>query len=173
MKPGELMQQETESTRRVRLKVFYYLIQLFGEGGFKLTSDQHFRISRGPCTVEVNVNPWRHNESIVHFVGKVETAVELNWLLLRQLLDMNGQKLRFGSFGINEDGGIVVSHFALGSTLDKNELRYAIQSIAVLADQYGENISKTHGGESPGTGTIDKEYTMDGWEEIFEYDCEL
>lgn len=165
------MERESESVRRVRLKVLHYLRSAFGEGAVEATPERTFRVRRGPCVVEVAITPWLRNEAMVSFSADAASAVELRPSLFRKLLELNGRQLRFGAFGLSESGAIVVNHVVLGSTLDSDELKYAVQSLAVLADRSGERILDKYGNGE--VTQVDREYTTDGWDDLFDYDYDV
>ena len=167
------MPHRTESMRRIEHKIYYYLLRVFGEDGFEVMPDRKFRVRRGSCVVEVAVVPWQDNEALVRFSACVVKGAEVTEELIRKLMELNYQKLMFGAFGLDEEGDIVLSHAAIGTTLDKDELQYAIQSLAVLADGYDDLIVEKHGGRTMAEFLDGVEYTTDGWDLLFDYNFEI
>ena len=55
--------------------------------------------------------------------------------------------MRFGAFGIDDRGDIVLQHTIVGSTCDKEELQASVTAITTQADRYDDLIIQRWGGE--------------------------
>ena len=167
------MPYSTESMKRIQQKVYYYLQRLFGERAFEITPERTFRIRKGSCVVDVEVRPWQGNDALVVFSACVVKGADVSEELMRKLLELNGQKLQFGAFGLDQNGDVVLTHSAIGTTLDKDELRYAIWSMAVLADGYDDIIKERFGGKTMAECMGAAEEDCGCWEDHFDYEFVL
>lgn len=70
--------------------------------------------------------------------------------LLEYLVRMNDQ-VRFGAFGVDDDGGVYFQHAILGSEVTLQELRISVRAVAQTADRFDEHIIERWGGTPPGT----------------------
>src|SRR3954453_5182456 len=110
------------------------MTQLFGESAWTSPERPSFSLTYGSAAVDLYVLPWGDDrvfiDSFTWVVTGVEASAELYAYLLKENLSM-----RFGAFGIDEDGDVVFKYGIVGDTVDKEELRAAVMAVLQTADQ--------------------------------------
>jgi hypothetical protein len=106
-----------------------------------------FTIKSGSAQVMVLIRPYTESETIVEFVSNVVFEAEVTFELLHYLLRKNAE-LHFGSFGLLFDDTINFSYSIAGSNLDENEFVTALESVAIIADFYDNEIIARAGGRT-------------------------
>jgi hypothetical protein len=99
----------------------------------------------GSALVEVFVFPWGTDEAIINTRSYVVTGTELTPDLMRFLLRENSN-MRFGAFGIDDNGDVLFEHTIVGSTCDKIELESSVNAVLEIADDYDDKIVERWGG---------------------------
>ncbi len=99
----------------------------------------------GSALVEVFVFPWGKDDAVINARSYVVTDVELSPDLMHFLLRENNI-MRFGAFGIDENGDIIFEHTIVGSTCDKLELEASVNAVLEIADDYDDKIVERWGG---------------------------
>lgn len=135
--PGELIQQTIEKVSNY-LKEIYPNHISFGDGTFT--------IARGSSQVMIVVRPFTDTESCVECISNVVTSANVTPDLMRFLLRKNSE-LHFGAFGLLFDDTITFSHSLPGANLDPNELKTAVDSVAIISDYYDDIIVELAGGK--------------------------
>lgn len=126
-------------------KIKPWIEELFGE---IVIIDDHiplFSIPFHSAIAHVIINPWYDDAVITtraYVVSGANLAPDLLFFLLRKNVSM-----RFGAFGIDEDGEIVFEHNIVGSTCDKEELSASIIEVMRMADEYDDEIMIKWGGK--------------------------
>ena len=100
----------------------------------------------GSALVEVSVFPSGDDEAIVNTRSYVVTNVDLKPDLMKFLLQENS-KMRFGAFGIDDNGDLIFEHTIVGSSCDKPELEASVKAVLAIADEYDDKIVEIWGGK--------------------------
>lgn len=108
--------------------------------------DGTYYAKRGSTVVGIHVVPWM-NDVLVHVSANVVQHADLKPELLKTLLEIN-YRSSFGSFGLAEDGTIILRHTLLGSTLEKEQLVPSVLAVARHADEWDDKIIAMAGGET-------------------------
>jgi len=93
----------------------------------------------------VIVNPWNDDSIITvrsYVVYGAKLTPELLYFLLRKNVSM-----RFGAFGIDEDGEIIFECNLIGSTCDKEELNASVIEVMRMSNKYDDEIINKWGGQ--------------------------
>lgn len=135
----------TEAQKNTYKKVNKFLTQIFGEMIKKPAEKTVFLYQKGSTVTHIAIWPWRDNDAIVCVRSYVNFGAELVPDLLHHLLTLNND-MRFGAFGIDEDGDIFFEHTIVGSTCNKDEIKASVMAVSHTADQYDEQIMKKWGG---------------------------
>jgi hypothetical protein len=126
-------------------KVVGWMKELFGEMAFIRDDSPVVAISTGSAVTQVYVSHWGDDDAIVCVRSYVTTGTEITPELMRFLLEKNTD-MRFGAFGIDEDGDIIFEHTIVGSTIDKEELRASVKAVLSVSDNYDDDIVSRWGG---------------------------
>jgi hypothetical protein len=100
----------------------------------------------GSAFAQIGVFPWGDDDALITTRSYVVTGIELTAELMRFLLHENAG-MRFGAFGIDEDGDVIFEHSIVGSTCDQRELESSVTAVAATADEYDDRIVSRWGGE--------------------------
>ncbi len=103
-------------------------------------------INRGSTQVMVLVRPFTEKDTAVECIANVVSGADISAELMKFLLRKNAE-IHFGSFGLLFDDTISFSHCITGTNLDANELIVSINSVAIIADHYDDEIVKIAGGK--------------------------
>lgn len=135
--PQELMQATAEKVEKMLNKHFPEHIKF---------DNNSWTISRGSTQVMIIIRPFTYNETCVECMANVVNGANITPELLRFLLRKNAE-LHFGSFGLLFDDTITFSHSIAGMNLDDSEFINSLNSIAVIADFYDDQIVEIAGGK--------------------------
>lgn len=140
------MEFKTEAQKAVYEKVKGYAIQLFGET-INIPADRPvLGYQHGSAYVSVFIFPFMEDNATVCVRSWIITGAELTPDLMRYLLNEN-DNMRFGAFGVDDDGDIFFEHTIVGSTCDKEELKASMWAVAGTADKYDDEIRQRWGGQ--------------------------
>jgi len=112
--------------------------------------DKNFYVVRqGSAYVYILVVDWGEDRALVRFVAQLVRGVDLGPDLAMKLLRLNA-RMRFGAFGFVRDGACVTfSHTLLGGeTLDREEILATLRDVALVADEYDDQIIEEAGGQT-------------------------
>lgn len=137
-------------------KVKEYLGELFEEPYHDPEND-HFYVRYGTTVLEISVEPYGPEESVVTIMSYCVQDVEMEDDLLLGLLELNHQLL-CGSFSV-VGNDIFFAHSLFGSSLEPRDLLRAITSVATLADDYDDRIVARYGGQT----ALEKIQDTGGW----------
>jgi len=137
-------------------KVKEYLSELFEEPYHDPEND-HFYVRYGTTVLEISVEPYGPEESVVTIMSYCVQDVEMEDDLLLGLLELNHQLL-CGSFSV-VGSDIFFAHSLFGSSLEPRDLLRAITSVATLADDYDDRIVARYGGQT----ALEKIQDTGGW----------
>ena len=108
--------------------------------------DGQYVINRGSTQVMVLVRPFTEKDTAVECISNVVSGADITPDLMKFLLRKNAE-IHFGSFGLLFDDTITFSHCITGTNLDTNELNVSINSVAIIADHYDDEIVGIAGGK--------------------------
>ena len=140
------MEFRTEPQKACYEKIAPWIREVFGEFVMAHEDRPVFGVRIGSALTIVSVDPWGDDDAVITTRSYVVTDVELTPDLLRFLLEQN-DRMRFGAFGIDEDGDVFFEHAIVGSSCDKNELKASTIAVAVTADKYDDEIRSRWGGQ--------------------------
>lgn len=122
-----------------------FMEQLFGESAHCLHDQPVILVAYGSAVVQVVALPWGDADSVVLVQSWLVTGADLTADLLQYLLEQN-RLMRFGAFGIDDDGDISFHYSLFGPALDKDELRAAVLAVATTVDAHDDEIVARWGG---------------------------
>lgn len=135
----------TPCQEQVYQRVRPWIEELFGESATADEQEPRFRVRLGSSVTEVQVLPWKGEQTIVMARALVVREVGFDPTLLQYLLRQNAV-IRFGGFFIESDNEVYFGHSIVGSTCDKPELEATIRSVSMTADRYDDEIRERWGG---------------------------
>jgi hypothetical protein len=109
--------------------------------------DNRYTITRGSTAVMILIRPYTEGDTIVEFVSNMVFGANISPELMNFLLRKNAE-LHFGAFGLLFDGTIVFTYSIAGKNLDENEFVTALNSVAIIADYYDNEIIAMAGGKT-------------------------
>lgn len=122
---------------------------LVAQGTYRKVDDRLYVIKQGSTYVMVNIVQFGEDRALVRCSAQLVKGVQMEERLAVELLQLNSQ-LRFGAFGYDPVGGLVVFvHTILGgATLDSDELLATLTDVAIIADEYDDKIISRYGGQT-------------------------
>jgi hypothetical protein len=126
-------------------KVLRWMRELFADALRVRDSSPSIGVVKGSAFAEVHVVPWGDREAVINTRAWVVTEVSITPDLMKYLLQEN-YTMRFGAFGIDDRGDIVLQHTIVGSTCDREELQASVQAVVTQADRYDDLIIQRWGG---------------------------
>ena len=140
------MEFTSEIQKATYEKVVAYMKEIFGDAVSVAEEVPMISVMTGSAMAFVSVTPMREDEAVVATRAVVVSGAEITPELAIFLLRANAS-MGFGAFGIWPGGDIVLEHNLLGTTLEKNELRVSILTVAGVADEFDDEIVSRWGGE--------------------------
>ncbi len=140
------MQFETQAQKGCYERVLPWVTDLFGGSVLRKPDRPILGVMHGSAFAQVGVFPWGKDDAIITTRAYVVTGAELTPELMRFLLEENAG-MRFGAFGIDDEGDITFEHSIVGSTCDQKELEASVIHVARTADDYDDRIVTRWGGE--------------------------
>jgi hypothetical protein len=126
-------------------RVGEYLAELF-ENPYLDPENGHFYVGYGSTVLEVSVEPYGPEETIVLVTAYCAQGVEPEEDLLLGLLELN-HEMPVGAFSlVGHD--IFYSHALFGKSLDRKNLLGAIAAVATTSDDYDDRIVDKYGGQT-------------------------
>jgi hypothetical protein len=118
-------------------------------GSYRRLDDHLFVIKQGSTFVTISVVAWADDKALVRCCAQVVRGVQMCGELAEDLLHLNGQ-LRFGAFAYDPHDSIVLFLHSIlgGTTLDADELLATLTDVAIIADQYDDQIIELYGGQT-------------------------
>jgi hypothetical protein len=126
-------------------KLKEYLSELFDEPYYD-PENNHFYVRYGTTVLEISVDPYGEEESVVSIMSYCVQDVEVEEELLVGLLELNHQ-LTCGHFSL-VGTDIFFAHTLFGKNLDARDLLRAITAVATVADDYDDRIVQRYGGQT-------------------------
>jgi len=140
------MDFETQAQRECYERVAPWVTELFGGSVLRKPDRPILGVMHGSAFAQVGVFPWGDDDTIITTRAYVVTGTELTADLMRYLLGENAG-MRFGAFGVDDEGDIIFEHSIVGSTCDQKELEASVIHVARTADEYDDRIVARWGGE--------------------------
>jgi hypothetical protein len=140
------MEFESEAQKKCYERVLPWFKELFGELAVAHDALPLIGVSMGSAFIQTAVFPWGDDDATITTRSYVVTDVQVTADLMRYLL-MENARLRFGAFGLDEDGDIVFEHSIVGSTCDKEEVKASVLAVGMVADKYDDEIRARWGGQ--------------------------
>ena len=139
------MRFENKQVEQTHHQVEKYLSELFDEP-YLDPKNGHFYVGYGSTILELSVEPYGPEETIVLVTSYCAQGVRLEENLLLGLLELN-HELPVGAFSlVGQD--VFFSHALFGKTLDRKNLLGAIAAVATISDDYDDRIVGTYGGQT-------------------------
>lgn len=126
-------------------KLKEYLGELFDEPYHDPEND-HFYVRYGTTVLEISVEPYGSDETIVVIMSYCVQDVELEEELLAGLLELN-HEMTCGHFSV-VGNDIFFAHSLFGRNLEPRDLLRAITAVANIADEYDDRIVARYGGQT-------------------------
>lgn len=126
-------------------KLREYLGELF-EDPYHDPENDHFYVRYGSTVLEISVEPYGAEETMVVIMSYCVQDVELDEELLAGLLELNHQ-MACGHFSV-VGNDIFFAHSLFGRNLDPRDLLRAITAVATVADDYDDRIVARYGGQT-------------------------
>jgi T3SS (YopN, CesT) and YbjN peptide-binding chaperone 1 len=140
------MEFETKAQEECYEKVAPWVKELFGGSVLRKPDAPVLGVMQGSAFAQVGVFPWGADDAMITTRSYVVSGAELTSELLLFLLHENAG-MRFGAFGVDDDGDIMFEHSIVGSTCDQKELESSVIAVARTADAYDDQIVDRWGGE--------------------------
>jgi hypothetical protein len=140
------MEFETQAQQQCYEKVLPWVTELFGGSVLRKADVPVLGVMQGSAFAQIGVFPWGDDDAIITTRAYVVTGADLTLELMRFLLHENAG-MRFGAFGLDDDGDIIFEHSIVGSTCDQKELESSVIHVARTADDYDDQIVARWGGE--------------------------
>jgi hypothetical protein len=139
------MQFEHEHHKQTHDDVEKYLGELFDDP-YLDPDNGHFYVGYGSTVLEVSVEPYGPEETIVLVTAYCAQGVQPDEDLMLGLLELN-HELPIGAFSlVGRD--VFYSHALFGKTLDRKNLLGAIAAVATISDDYDDRIVAKYGGQT-------------------------
>lgn len=142
---GEIMETNNEVLQLTIKKVEEFLKEKYP--GYIKFDENRYTITRGSTAVMILIRPYTEDDTIVEFISNMVFGANITYELMNFLLRKNAE-LHFGAFGLLFDGTIVFSYSIAGKNLDENEFVTALNSVAIIADYYDNEIINMAGGKT-------------------------
>jgi hypothetical protein len=126
-------------------KIKPWIQDLFGVFAYERTDYPVFGVAIGSAYSTTGVHAWGQDEATICTRAYVVTDLERTPDLMEYLLLQNGL-MRFGAFGMDENGDIFFEHSILGSACDRDELKASIMAVISVADSTDDAIMSRWGG---------------------------
>jgi hypothetical protein len=139
------MQFEHEHQRATHDRVDQYLSELF-EDPYHDPENGHFYVGYGSTVLELSVEPYGPEETIVLVTAYCAQGIDREEDLLLGLLELN-HELPVGAFSL-VGNDVFYSHALFGKTLDRKNLLGAIAAVATISDDYDDRIVEKYGGQT-------------------------
>ena len=139
------MEFEHDLHRETHEKLGQYLGDFFDQP-FRDPDDGHFYVTYGSTVLEISVDPYGPEETIVRLVAYCVQGVEVSENLERGLLETN-LDLPVGGFSLIGND-VFLCYSVFGKTMDSRSLLDAIAAVATTSDEYDDRIVARFGGKT-------------------------
>ena len=120
--------------------------EAFGESLDVFDDEPGFGMRMGSTVVMAYVRPWGDDAAWLQSYSPVVKGADINGDLALYLLKKN-EGMRFGAFGLADDGTIFFNYSVIADTVDKEEFKACILAVAQTADDLDDEIVKRWGGQ--------------------------
>lgn len=131
--------------RDTHSRVEEYLGELF-EDPYLDRETAHFYVRYGTTVLEIAVDPYGPEDTMVQVMAYCVQGVRLEPDLLLGMLELN-HHLAFGAFSV-VGRDIFLSHTLFGRGLERAALLSAIAAVANTSDEYDDRIVAKYGGQT-------------------------
>ena len=139
------MQFENEHHEETHHQVERYLSELF-EDPYLDPDNAHFYVGYGSTILEISVEAYGPEETILLVTAYCVQGVRLEEDLLLGLLELN-HEMPVGAFSlVGQD--IYFQQSVFGKSLDRNDLLGTIAAVATISDDYDDKIVQRYGGQT-------------------------
>ncbi|MEJ2084733.1 MAG: hypothetical protein P8Y44_03530 [Acidobacteriota bacterium] len=139
------MEFEFDHQKATHDQVEGYLNELF-DNPYLDPDNGHFYVGYGSTILELSVEPYGPEDTIVLVTAYCAQGIEPNEDLLLGLLELN-HELPIGAFSlVGRD--VFYSHALFGKTLGRKNLLGAIAAVANISDEYDDRIVAKYGGQT-------------------------
>ena len=126
-------------------KVHEFLDELFDDP-YLDPENAHFYVGYGSTVLEISVEPYGPEETIVEVTAYCVQGVDRTENLLLGLLELN-HELPVGAFSlVGED--VFFSQSLFGKSIERSNLLGAIAAVANVSDEYDDRIVSKYGGQT-------------------------
>ena len=126
-------------------KVHEFLKELFDDP-YLDQENAHFYVGYGSTVLEISVEPYGPEETIVEVTAYCVQGVDRTENLLLGLLELN-HELPVGAFSlVGED--VFFSQSLFGKSIERSNLLGAIAAVASVSDDYDDRIVGKYGGQT-------------------------
>jgi hypothetical protein len=140
------MQFDTKPQQEIYERVLPWVTELFGGSVLRKPDSPVIGVMYGSAFAQIGIFPWGEHDAVITTRSYVVTDVQLTPELMHYLLHEN-VGMRFGAFGIDDEGDVIFEHTIVGSTCDQKELESSVIHVARTADDYDDIIVEKWGGE--------------------------
>jgi hypothetical protein len=135
----------TQCQEEVYRQVKTYLDELVEEH-FDDAGHCDFYLKYGSTVLEISIDPFEEDDAVIEVLAFCVQGVEPTFELMHELLRLNAD-VPLGAFSLcGQD--IFFSHSFLGRRLRPEQLIASLDSVASIADLYGEKLVAKYGGET-------------------------
>ena len=139
------MELTNAAHRETHSRIEEYLGELF-EDPYLDPETAHFYVRYGTTVLEIAVDPYGPDDTMVQVMAYCVQGVRLESDLLLGLLELN-HHLAFGAFSV-VGRDIFLSHTLFGRGLERAALLSAIAAVANTSDEYDDRIVAKYGGQT-------------------------
>ena len=140
------MEFSTPAVQKCYERIVPLVKEIFGEFASPYSEHPAFNIAVGSAYVIIRINPWGKDDATIQTVAYVVSGAEMTTELMRYLLTQNAD-LRFGAFGVDSDGDIILHHSIACAACDKDDLKVSAMGLVYYADQIDDEIIAQFGGQ--------------------------
>lgn len=144
---GAAASEVVDALTATRQKVDRYLAESFDDVE---RTDGGWSISYGSCRVNIRVDVFDEDSSVVHIESPVVSGASASPELFRYVAT-NSHLHEFGHLGVREEADgtatITFGHSLLGDFLDPAELRTAVVAVSFTADELDDKLASQFGGQ--------------------------
>jgi len=139
------MEFKTSTHQTCYERVATWMKELFGEMAMTRSDVPLIGVLVGSAYAQVAIHPWGDDDATVTARAYVVLGTELQPELMHYLLRQNAD-MRFGAFGVDNEGDIFFEHTIVGSTCERSELKASVMAVAITAGQYADALVARWGG---------------------------
>lgn len=139
------MHFESQAQKKIYLKIHPWMDELFGEHLSLHPERPEFAVGVGSARALTAVFPFQDDDAVISTRAYVVRGAPASLEFYTWLLNQN-HRMTFGSFGVDDKGDVFLEHSIVGSTCDQPELSASVLAVALLADDFDDQIVNRWGG---------------------------